>query len=393
MKRIDTFLELVVKQNGSDLHLVSGNPPRVRVSGDTFEVKYRELSSDETRELLYEIMSEEEQQNFEKDNGVDFAYQVEGLSRFRVNVFQHLGGIGAVFRVIPTEIKSLNDLGLPPVLKNLSRQTKGMILVTGPTGSGKSTTLASMIDFINRERKGHILTIEDPIEFIHQNKECLISQREVGNHTAKFADALHSALREDPDVILVGELRDLETIHLALTAAEMGILVMATLHTSGAASSIDRIINVFPPGEEAYVRTMLSTSIVGIISQQLIRTADGKGRVAALEIMINNSAVANVIREGKTEQLENIIQSGAMQGMQRMDTALKRLLDSKMITGDDAYMKARNKRDFEKYREDYVPGEDDVESESEEQNTDSGQLQQDEVIEEIVLESSNTRLP
>lgn len=353
MARIDTFLELVVKQNGSDLHMVSGNPPRVRINGDTLAIKYRELSADETQDLIFEIMSSDQQAYFQENNGVDFAYDAENLARFRVNVFQHLSGIGAVFRVIPAEIKSLNDLGLPPVLKNLARQRKGLILVTGPTGSGKSTSLAAMVDFINTERNGHILTIEDPIEFVHRNKNCLISQREVGEHTPRFANALHSALREDPDVILVGELRDLETIHLAITAAEMGILVMATLHTSTAASTVDRILNVFPSGEEAYVRTMLSTSLVGIISQQLVRRCDNKGRIAALEIMINNPAIANVLREGKTEQLENIIQGGAMQGMQLMDTALKRLVDSQIISGEDAYLKARKKSQFTRYIDGY----------------------------------------
>jgi twitching motility protein PilT len=358
MSRVDVFLELVVKQNGSDLHLISGNPPRVRLNGDTHAIKYRTLTPDETHDLLYEIMNGLQQETFEKHNGVDFAYEVAGLARFRVNVFQQLRGMAAVFRVIPSDVKSLNQLGLPPVLKNLCRQRKGLVLVTGPTGSGKSTTLAAMIDFINSERNGHILTIEDPIEFVHKNKGCLISQREVGSHTPRFADALHSSLREDPDVILVGELRDLETVHLALTAAEMGILVMATLHTSGAASTIDRIINVFPAADEAFIRTMLSTSLVGVISQQLVRTADRKGRVAALEIMINNAAVANIIREGKTAQLDNVIQSGSMQGMQRLDTALKRLVDAKLISGDDAYNKARIKSDFEIYRESHIEDED-----------------------------------
>ncbi len=351
MNRVDAFLELVVKQKGSDLHLVAGNPPRVRLNGDTYTIKYRELSSSETEDLIYQIMSEAEINKLKKESNLDFAYEVDGLARFRVNAFKHMDGLGAVFRVIPSEIKSLNELGLPPVIKNLARQRKGLILVTGPTGSGKSTTLAAMINYINNDRKGHIITIEDPIEFIHQNKNCLISQREVGEHTKNFASALHSALREDPDVILVGELRDLETIHLALTAAEMGILIMATLHTSSASSSIDRVINVFPPGEEAYVRTMLSTSLCGVISQQLLRTADAKSRIAAIEIMVNNPAIANVIREGKSEQLDNIIQSGAMQGMQLMDTALKRLLDAKLVNGEDAYMKARNKADFERYRD------------------------------------------
>lgn len=351
MSRVDAFLELVVKQKGSDLHLISGNPPRIRLNGEMYPVKYRNLSADETHDLLLEIMPEIAKNKYEKTKGADFAYETEDLARFRVNVFQHLAGIGAVFRVIPTEIQSLNQLGLPPALKNISRQRKGLILVTGPTGSGKSTTLAAMIDFINQERKGHILTIEDPIEFIHENKGCLISQREVGSHTEHFADALHSALREDPDVILVGELRDLETIHLAITAAEMGILVMATVHTSGAASTIDRIINVFPPKEEAFIRTILSTSLCAVVSQQLLKTADNKGRVAAIEIMINNAAISNSIREGKTEQIDNIIQSGVMQGMQRMDTAIRRLLDAEKITGEEAYAKAQIKGDFEHLRD------------------------------------------
>lgn len=359
MNRIDAFLELVIKQGGSDLHLVSGNPPRIRLHGEAFTVKYRELTDSETTDLLYEIMPPGIRQFYEQDGGADFAYEVENLARFRVNVFRHIGGIGAVFRAIPSKVQTLSELNLPPVLKNLCRQQKGLILVTGPTGSGKSTTLSAMVDFINSERKGHILTIEDPIEFVHANKNCLISQREIGSHTTGFSDALRSSLREDPDVILIGEMRDLETIHLALTAAETGILVIATLHTSGAAASIDRIINVFPAGEEPYVRTMLSTSLVAVISQQLLRTADQKSRVAAMEIMINNAAVSNIIREGKTEQLDNIIQSGAMQGMQRMDTALRRLLDAQIITSNEAYLKARNKSEFAKFTaEDALPDDD-----------------------------------
>jgi len=349
MNRIDAFLELVIKQGGSDLHLVSGNPPRIRLHGEAFTVKYRELTSKETGELLYEIMPTGIKETFEKEGGADFAYEVKNLARFRVNVFQHLGGVGAVFRAIPNNIQTLSELNLPPVLKNLCRQQKGLILVTGPTGSGKSTTLSAMVDFINSEKMGHIITIEDPIEFIHSNKKCLVSQREIGSHTAGFANALRSSLREDPDVILIGEMRDLETIHLALTAAETGILVIATLHTSGAASSVDRIVNVFPAGEEPYVRTMLSTSLVAVVSQQLLRTADQKSRVAALEIMINNAAVSNIIREGKTDQLDNIIQSGSMHGMQRMDTAIRRLLDAQIISGEEAYLKSRNKAEFEKF--------------------------------------------
>jgi len=352
MNRIDAFLELIVKQNGSDLHVIAGNPPRLRLHGETHTIKYRELSSQETHDFLFEIMTAEQQQEYTANQVLDFSYDVKNLARFRVNAFEHLGGTGIVFRVIPTDIQTLQQLGLPPILKNLARQRKGLILVTGPTGSGKSTTLSAMIDFINTNRKGHIITIEDPVEFIHSNKNSLISQRELGSHTHSFASALHSALREDPDVILVGEMRDLDTIHLALTAAEMGILVMATLHTSSASSSIERIINAFPPGEEPYVRTMLSTSLCGVISQQLVRTADNKSRIAAIEIMINNAAISNVIREGKTEQIENIVQGGAMQGMQLMDTALKRLVESKIITGEEAFLKARNKEDFSLMRDD-----------------------------------------
>jgi twitching motility protein PilT len=351
MSRINAFLELLIKQNGSDLHLVSGNPPRLRLLGEIHPIKYRVLTEHETQMLLYEIMPERHQDLLQENGNTDFSYEIPGLSRFRVNVFRHIDGIGAVFRAIPRDIPSFDDLKLPSVLKSLARQQKGLILVTGPTGSGKSTTLAALVDFINAERKGHILTIEDPVEFIHQNRNCLISQREVGEHTENFVDALHDALREDPDVILVGEMRDLETISLALTAAEMGILVLATLHTNGAAAAVDRIINAFPAGDEPYIRTMLSTSLCGIISQQLVRCADNKSRLAAFEILINNAATANIIREGKTEQLENVIQGGALQGMQSIDMTLRRMLDEKLISGEEAHLRARNKSAFEQYRE------------------------------------------
>lgn len=353
MKRIDTFLELVVNQKGSDLHLVSGNPPRVRLHSMLHAVKYRELSAEETTALLYDIMPPHVRQHFDSGTcyGLDFAYEIPNLSRFRVNVFRHLHGIGAVFRVIPSLILSLDALGLPPVLKTLCREKKGLILVTGPTGSGKSTTLAAMIDFINQDRKGHILTIEDPVEFMHPNKNCLISQREVGVHTPNFAAALHSALREDPDAILVGELRDHETMSLAVTAAETGILVLGTLHTNGAAATVDRVINVFPVEVQPRIRAMLSSSLRGVVSQQLVRRADGKGRLAALEILVNTAAVANLIREGKSDKIINVIQSGALLGMQSLDHALRRLLDEKLITADEAYTKAVNKPDFEPLRE------------------------------------------
>jgi twitching motility protein PilT len=351
MSRVDAFLDLLVKQAGSDLHLVSGNPPRIRLYGEIHPIKYRELTESETEDLLFEIMPDRVKAVFDEKGGVDFSYEVADVSRFRVNVFRHLGGIGGVFRAIPNQITPLEDLRMPAVLKTLARQRKGLILVAGPTGSGKSTTLAAMLDFINRERKGHIITIEDPVEHVHSNKGCLMSQRELGDHTDSFAQALRSALREDPDVILVGEMRDLETISLAVTAAEMGILILATLHTNGAAAAVDRIINVFPPGEEPYIRTMLSTSLCGVVSQQLVKTADNRGRLAAVETLINNSAASNIIREGKTEQLENVIQAGALQGMQSIDTALRRLLDEKLITGEEAYRKARQKSNFEQYRE------------------------------------------
>jgi len=351
VSRINAFLELLISQKGTDLHLVSGNPPRMRLCGDIHPVKYRELSETETQNLLFEIMDDYHKKIFTANGHVDFAYEIPELSRFRVNVFRHLDGIGAVFRAIPTRIATLEELKLPGVLKNLARQPKGLILVTGPTGSGKSTTLAAMVDYINNEKRGHIITIEDPVEYIHQTRKCLISQREIGQHTNTFAEALHCALREDPDIILVGEMRDLETISLALTAAEMGILVLATLHTNGAASAINRIINAFPPGDGPYVRTMLSTSLCGVISQHLLKTIDGKSRMAAVEVLINNSATANLIREGKTEQLENVMQSGALLGMQAIDTTLRRLLDAKMISGEEAYKNARNKKAFEQYRE------------------------------------------
>ena len=351
MARIDTFLELLVKQDGSDLHLISGNPPRIRMHGELIGVKYRDLSAAETMALLNEIMSDVAREAFEKRSSIDFAYAIPNLARFRVNVYRHVNGVGAVLRVIPTVIKSMEQLALPPVLAGFCQQRKGLVLCTGPTGSGKSTTLAALVDHVNTTRKGHILTIEDPIEFVHPNKACLMSQREVGFDTLSFAAALHSALREDPNVILVGEMRDLETISLAVTAAETGILVFGTLHTNGAAATVDRIVNVFPPGDQGRIRSMLSTSLLGVVSQQLVKKSDGKGRVAALEILVNNPAVSNILRDGKTEQIATAIQSGSLQGMQSMDMALRRLMDAKQITGKEAFRKAINKREFEMYAE------------------------------------------
>ncbi len=350
--RVDAFLEMVVKQKGSDLHLVAGNPPRMRLWGEVVTIKYRTLTTEETQALVYEIMPSSLVTEFEQNHALDFAYQVDGLARFRVNAFRHMGGMGAVFRVVPFEIPTLGKLQLPVVVTNLCHHKNGLILVTGPTGSGKSTTLAAMVDHINETRRGHIVSIEDPVEFIHKRKNCLISQREVGVHTSGFAAALRSALREDPDVILVGELRDYETISLAVTAAETGILVYGTLHTNGAAATVDRMINVFPTSEQGRIRVMLSTSLVGVISQQLVRRDDNKGRVAAMEILVNNSASANIIREGKADHLANVLQSGGLQGMQTMDNALNRLLDAKIINGHEAYNNAYNREKFAQYATD-----------------------------------------
>jgi twitching motility protein PilT len=299
---------------------------------------------------MYEIMTGALQRDFETYDAVDFAYEIPDVSRFRVNVMRHLNGVGAIFRAIPSKALTLEELNMPEVVHNLCKQTQGMILVTGKTGSGKSTTLAAMIDSINKRLKGHILTIEDPIEFVHKRKGCLISQREVGLHTDSFADALHSAMREDPDVILVGELRDLETISIAVTAAEMGILVMGTLHTNGAAQTVDRIVNSFPADKQGHIRTMISTSLRGVVSQQLLPTKGKPGRVAALEILVNTSAVANLIRQGKLDQLETAMQSGGGIGMQTMDNALMDLVERKFISGKDAYQQANNKSKFQSVR-------------------------------------------
>jgi twitching motility protein PilT len=350
-RRIDEFLREVLVRNGSDLHFVAGDPPRIRLYGELQALREEPLGTDQVRELLEEIMPRRARERLEQQDGADFAYTIPNLSRFRVNVFRHIGGLGAVFRAIPSKALTLDELNMPKAVRALCRTSNGLILVTGKTGSGKSTTLAAMIDDLNARLKGHILTIEDPIEFVHPRKNCLVSQREVGVHSPSFAEALHSALREDPDVVLVGELRDLETMSIAVTAAEMGILVMGTLHTNGAAATVDRIVNAFPADKQAHVRTMLSTSLRGVVSQQLIRRADRKGRVAALEILINTPAVSNLIRQGKLDQLENTMQSGSQHGMRTMDTAIQELLDHGMISGRSAYEKSINKQRFEQFKD------------------------------------------
>ena len=350
-RRIDAYLREILLKNGSDLHFVAGDPPRIRLFGELQTLRDEKLAQDQAREMILEIMPRQAVARLEEKDGADFAYTIPEVSRFRVNVFRHIGGLGAVFRAIPSKALTLDQLNMPETVRSLCRANNGLILVTGKTGSGKSTTLAAMIDDINLRVKGHILTIEDPIEFVHPRKSCLVSQREVGTHSPGFAEALHSALREDPDVVLVGELRDHETMSIAVTAAEMGILVMGTLHTNGAAATVDRIVNAFPTDKQLHVRTMLSTSLRGVISQQLIQRADKRGRVAALELLINTPAVANLIRQGKLDQLENTMQSGAQQGMRTMDSAIQEMLDKGLISGRSAYEKANNKQRFEQFRE------------------------------------------
>jgi twitching motility protein PilT len=344
---IDSFLIEVIERRGSDLHFIAGDPPRIRLYGDLGPLRPDKLEANFVKEALYEIMPKPALDRFEAKDGADFAYTLADKGRFRVNIMRQLNGVGGVFRVIPSKALTMEELKLPQAVREMARATNGLILVTGKTGSGKSTTLAAMVDDINYRLKGHILTIEDPIEFVHQRKNCLISQREIGVHSASFASALHSALREDPDVILVGELRDHETMSIAVTAAEMGILVMGTLHTNGAAQTVDRLVNAFPSDKQSHVRTMLSTSLRGVVSQQLLQRADKQGRVAALEILVNTPATSNLIRQGKLDQLENTMQSGGQFGMRPMDNAIQQLLEQRLVTGKEAYKKGINKAKFE----------------------------------------------
>jgi len=355
MPKIDAFLHDALKNRASDLHFLSGDPVRARVHGKLQILKEEKLTTDFVQEAMMEIMDGAAQRQLSEHDAADFAYEIPDVSRFRVNVFRHLNGMGAILRAIPAKALTLDDLDMPRAIHDMCQHTQGMILVTGKTGSGKSTTLAAMIDAMNKRLKGHILTIEDPVEFVHEPQGCLISQREIGVHSASFADALHSALREDPDVILVGELRDLETISIAVTAAEMGILVMGTLHTNGAAQTVDRIVNSFPADKQGHIRTMISTSLRGVVSQQLLPKADGSGRLAALEILVNTPAVANLVRQGKLDQLETAMQSGGALGMQTMDSALMALVDRGEITGDEAYQQANNKARFRVKREGNEP--------------------------------------
>ena len=332
---ITELLEFAVSQKASDLHISAGEPPMMRVHGDMFRVDMPALSADETHKLIFDVMNDAQRRTFQQNLEADFAFALDATKRFRVNVFSQNRGEGAVFRTIPSVIPRFADLGLPPILRELCDEEKGLVLVTGPTGSGKSTTLAAMIDYLNETMPGHILTLEDPIEFVHKPKKSLVNQREIGSQTHSFNAALRSALREDPDVILVGELRDLETISLALTAAETGHLVFGTVHTSSAAKTVDRLVDVFPPVQQAQVRTMVSESLLGVCTQMLMAKKGG-GRAAALEILVGTPAVRNLIREGKTHQIPSAMQVGAKAGMQTMEAAVMDLVAKGIVSVEEA---------------------------------------------------------
>ena len=343
---IAELLAFSVKNKASDLHLSAGLPPMIRVDGDVRRINIPALDHKQVHALVYDIMSDKQRRDYEEFLEVDFSFEIPSLARFRVNAFNQNRGAGAVFRTIPSDVLTLEDLGCPPIFRELIDQPQGLILVTGPTGSGKSTTLAAMIDYINKSEYAHILTVEDPIEFVHESKKSLINQREVGPHTLSFSNALRSALREDPDVILVGEMRDLETIRLALTGAETGHLVFGTLHTSSAAKTIDRVVDVFPAAEKDMVRSMLSESLRAVISQTLLKTKDGTGRTAAHEIMIGTPAIRNLIRENKVAQMYSAIQTGAQLGMQTLDQNLLELVRRNVVSAAEARGKAANKDAF-----------------------------------------------
>jgi twitching motility protein PilT len=347
--RINTFLELAVKQGGSDLHLVSGEAPRIRLNGVLHEVRFRELSVEDLSRILDEFMTDQQRESLQKNLSVDFAYEAPELGRFRVNAHYHANGIAAVLRTISSDIPSIDELSLPASIKFIASQPRGLTLVTGPTGSGKSTTLAAILRHINTTRRGHIITIEDPIEYVHHANKCVVTQREVGLHAPSFAEALRNAIREDPDVIMVGELRDLETIGLALTAAETGAQVLGTLHTSGASRSIERIINVFPAGRQDQIRAMLADSLRMIVSQRLVRTVEGDGRLAAAEVLINTFAVGSMIRSKNSYKIDSAIQAGGKAGMQSLDAALKDLVTRQVIGGEEAYAYAADKAAFERF--------------------------------------------
>jgi len=346
MAKIDAFFKLMNEQGASDLHLTAGQPPALRIRGEIERIKYKVMDNDDLRTMLYEIAPEQKVKLFEESGDIDFGYEIPGLARYRANFFMQKNGVGAVFREIPSAIMTADQLGLPPVVSKLATLPRGLVLVTGPTGSGKSTTLAAVVDVANRSRKDHIITVEDPIEFVHQSQGCIVNHREVGIHTNSFSTALRGALREDPDIILVGEMRDLETISLAVEAASTGHLVFSTLHTSSAYKTVDRVIEVFPSSEQPLIRSTLSDGLRAVIAQVLFKRIDRKGRVVALEILIANPAVRNLIRESKTHQIPSMIQTGKKYGMILLDDSIMELYTKGMVSAEEAYAKANDKGRF-----------------------------------------------
>ncbi|MBK8230321.1 MAG: type IV pilus twitching motility protein PilT [Candidatus Eisenbacteria bacterium] len=346
MARIDAIFKMVRQQGASDLHISSGAPPMLRVHGEIHPVDSPELTGEQARQLLLEMMTREQRELFEREHDIDFAYEVPGEVRVRCNIYEQRRGIAGAFRLLPTQIFSLEQLGLPDSLRKFAELRKGLVVVTGPPGSGKSTTLAAILHYINETQRKHILTIEDPVEYVHPNLRCLVNQREIHRHATSFTGALRAALREDPDIILVGEMRDLETMQLAITAAETGQLVLATLHTSSAAQTVDRIIDAFPDEKQAQIRIMLSESLKGVVAQRLVRKADGSGRIAALEILFSTHAISAMIRDKKTFQLPSLMQTGKRDGMMLLDSCLMQYVKDGLITAEEALLAANSKETF-----------------------------------------------
>ncbi len=349
MAQIDAFFKLMNDEGASDLHMVAEQQPILRIRGDMERVKFKKMGNEELKAMLYEICPEDKIKIFEELGDVDFGYEIPGLARYRCNFFRQKYGIGSVFREIPSDILTCEQLGLPKVISRLAYLPKGLVLVTGPTGSGKSTTLAAIVDEINKNRKDHILTIEDPIEFVHQSQKCIVNHREVGLHTKTFSAALRGALREDPDIIMIGEMRDLETISLAMEAAMTGHLVFGTLHTLNAMKTVDRVIEIFPANQQGQVRSTLSDALKAVVSQTLFKRSDVKGRCAALEVLIATPAVRNLIREGKTYQIASVMQTGKKYGMRSLDDSIMEFLDKRQISADDAYSNCVDKAKFVKF--------------------------------------------